>query len=441
MVIRRLALSIAVVLGMGAAGFLSGTANAASGGGGSGGSGQFKNLKPVKAPSPCTNDPGVSDSEIKVGAILPQSGPSAPSFAASEDGMRARIDQANATGELGKRKITLTVADDGGDPARNVTAAQQLVEQNGVFGIIENSLAADASAKYLNQKGVPVTGWHLGLASFGTYPNMFGWRNSQPPDPATTFTNRDVLVLKMLGASKIALVGANTSNSSTFINQIEQAVKMTPGMKVVYKTTDVSVSQRDFTAEAQKIKDSGADGLYTGMDFLQNVALSAALKQDNYSVKATVYPGGYDSRVTSLPGIDGVYFGLEVIPFEQNPPSYTAYKTAMQKAGKFFQGEIPYIGWLSADTFIEGIKAAGTSCPTRKGFIANLRLEKNWTAHGAFAPIDFTTIFGRPFYCTYYVQVQNGAFVPTFGGKPVCASEVISGKKVTKLTAAQQAQG
>ena len=250
-----------------------------------------------------------------------------------------------------------------------------------------------------------------------------------------------MLVLNKLGATKIALVGANTSNSSTFINQIEQAVKLSPGMKVVYKTTDVSVSQRDFTAEAQKIKDSGADGLYTGMDFLQNVALSAALKQDNYNVKATVYPGGYDSRVVNLPGIDGVYFGLEVIPFEQNPPSFQAYKTQMQKANKFFQGEIPYIGWLSADTFIEGIKAAGSSCPTRKGFITNLRLEKNWSAHGAFAPIDFTTIFGRPFYCTYYVQVQNGGFVPSFGGKPVCANEVISGKKVTKLTPAQQAQG
>lgn len=441
MVIRRIALSLALALGLGLTGLLSGTASAASGGGGSGGSGQFKNLKPVKAPSPCTNDPGISDTEIKVGAILPQTGPSAVSFAASEDGMRARIDQANASGELGKRKITLTVADDAGDPARNVTAAQQLVEQNGVFGIIENSLAADASAKYLNQKSVPVAGWHLGLASFGKYPNMFGWRNSQPPDPATTFTNRDVLVLNKLGATKIALVGANTSNSSTFINQIEQAIKLTPGMKVVYKTTDVSISQRDFTAEAQKIKDSGADGMYTGMDFLQNVGLSAALKQDNYNVKATVYPGGYDSRVVNLPGIDGVYFGIEVIPFEQNPPSFQAYKTQMQKANKFFQGEIPYIGWLSADALIEGIKAAGTSCPTRKGFITNLRLEKNWSAHGAFAPIDFATIFGRPFYCTYYVQVQSGAFVPVFDGKPVCANEVISGKKVTKLTPAQQAQG
>jgi hypothetical protein len=165
------------------------------------------------------------------------------------------------------------------------------------------------------------------------------------------------------------------------------------------------------------------------------------LKQDSYSVKGTVYPGGYDSRVTTLPGIEGTYFGLEVKPFEANPPSFVAYKAAMQKNGKYFNGEIPYIGWLSADTFIEGIKAAGVTCPTRKAFINNLRLEKGWTANGAFAPIDFSEIFGRPFYCTYYVQVQNGAFVPVFGGQPVCANAVINGNKVTKLTPAQQAKG
>jgi branched-chain amino acid transport system substrate-binding protein len=439
MVIRRVALVLAVALTVGPAGLLGGTAGAASSGGGSG---QFSNLKPVKAPNPCPNSDGVSSSTIKVGAILPETGPDAPSFAASEDGMRARIDMANATGELGKRKISLTVVDDTGDAARNVTAAQQLVEQDGVFGIIENSLSADASAKYLNQQGIPVAGWHLGLASFGKYPNMFGWRNSQPPDPATTYTTNTADFMKTKGVTKLALVGVNTSNSATFVDQIAKSIKLTKSsIKVVYQTADVAVGQQDFTAEAQKIKDTGADALVTGMDFLQNVALSAALVQDNYKLKATVYPGGYDSRVTSLPGINGVYFGLEVIPFEDNPPAYVTYKAQMQKEGKYYAGEIPYIGWLSADTFIEGLKASGLSCPTRKGFITDLRLEKGWTAHGAFAPIDFSNIFGRPFYCVYYVQVQNGVFVPQFDSKPFCATGVIHGNKLTKLTAAQQAQG
>ncbi|HEV2309644.1 MAG TPA: ABC transporter substrate-binding protein [Acidimicrobiia bacterium] len=439
MVIRRAGVVVAAVVAMAVMGFAVPGGAASSGGG----SGQFKNLKPVKPPSPCPNTDGVSSSTIKVGAILPETGPSAPSFAASEDGMRARIDEANATNELGSRKISLTVADDVGDAARNLTAAQQLVEQDGVFGIIENSLSADSSAPFLHSQNIPVTGWHLGLASFGKYPNMFSWRNSVAPDAnANTFTTQNVDFLKAKGATKLALVGANTSNSAGFVNQIAESIKVAdPAIKVVYQTTSVAVGQMDFTAEAQKIKDSGADALITGMDFLQNVGLSAALVQDNYPLKVTVYPGGYDSRIASLPGINGVYFGLEVIPFELNPPAFLNYKTQMQKEGKYYQGEIPYIGWLSADTFIEGLKAAGLSCPTRTGFVTNLRLEKNWTAHGAFAPIDFTTIFGRPFYCVYYVQVENGTFVPQFGGKPFCASGVIHNGKLTKLTPAQQAQG
>jgi branched-chain amino acid transport system substrate-binding protein len=439
MVIRRRGVVVAVVVAVACLGLATPGLAASNGGG----SGQFKNLRPVKPPSPCPNTDGVSSSTIKVGAILPETGPDAQSFAASEDGMRARIDMANATGELGSRKISLTVVDDVGDPARNLTAAQQLVEQNGVFGIMENSLAADSSAPYLHAQNIPVTGWHLGLASFGKYPNMFSWRNSVAPDAnANTFTTQNVDFLKTKGATKIALVGANTSNSAGFVNQVAESIKVAdPAMKVVYQTTSVAVGQMDLTAEAQKIKDSGADALVTGMDFLQNVALSAALVQDSYKLKVTLYPGGYDSRITSLPGIDGVYFGIEVIPFEENPPAFLTYRTQMQREGKYFQGEIPYIGWLTADTFIEGLKAAGLSCPTRQGFVTNLRLEKDWTAHGAFAPIDFTTIFGRPFYCVYYVQVQNGGFVPQFGGKPFCATGVIHNGKLTKLTPAQQAQG
>jgi len=438
MVIRRVTLAIVTALALGSTGLISGTASAASGGGG--GSGQFQNLKPIKAPSPCTNDPGVSNTEIKVGAILPQSGPSAPSFSDSEKGMRARVDLANSSGELGNRKITLTVADDAGDPARNVTAAQKLVEQDNVFGIVENSLSADASAKYLNQKGIPVTGWHLGLASFGTYPNMFGWRNSFPPDAGkNTFTSLNVDFLNTKGVHKIALVAANTANSSSFVDQIDKSIKAVgKGMKVVYKTTSVTVDQRDFTAEAQKIKDSGADAVVTGMDFLQDTALSAAITQDNYKVKVTLFPAAEDTRILHLPGIESAYFGTEVIPFELNPPAYQTYKAQMQKEGSQpIDSEVPYIGWLTADTFVEGLKAAGVSCPTRKAFIANLRLEKGWTAHGAFNPVDFTKAFGKPLYCVYFVQVVNAAFVPQFGGKPFCATHIINGTKVTPLTPAQ----
>ena len=79
------------------------------------------------------------------------------------------------------------------------------------------------------------------------------------------------------------------------------------------------------------------------------------------------------------------------------------------------------------DTLIEGIKAAGVDCPTRKAFINNLRLEKGYTGDGFFddpeTKIDFAKVYGKPFLCVYYVHVENKQFVPQFGGKPFCAKQ------------------
>ena len=275
MVRRRLAtigVVLAVVLGTG------GIAATAAGAGSD--KPDFSKLKPIKPPKDCSDNPGVTDSEIKIGVLIPSSGPSAQSFASGRAGMEARVTKANEEGETGDRKIVLEFADDAGDPARNLTASQDLVENQEIFALIENSPFAFSSAKYLSDQDIPVVGWHLGLKEFGIYPNFFGWKNSQPPDPAKTFTTRNVDVLKALGAKKIALLSTNIANSATFINQIEQAIKnkkVKSGLKVVFKNTDVPQEQRDFTAEAEQIKDAGADGLYTGMDFLQNAGVSAAL--------------------------------------------------------------------------------------------------------------------------------------------------------------------
>jgi branched-chain amino acid transport system substrate-binding protein len=389
----------------------------------------------------CKNDPGVSNGEIKVGAILPKSGPQATSFSAALDGMQARVDKANADQETGQRKITIVDVDDVAENARNLTAAQQLVQQDGVFGIIEVSAAAQGSAKYLNTQGVPVVGWHVGVPAFGQFKNMFGWRNTQPPDPAKTYTTRNADVMKELGATKIAAVGTNVAASATFVDQIEQAVKKTKGLKSVYKTTDLSTTDREFTGVVQRIKDSGADGLYTGMDTLQNTALNAALQQAGVQMKAVIFPGGYDDRTLALQGMEGAVFGVEFKPFELNPPAYAEYKTYMDALGKHSEGQVPYNGWLAADTFIRGVKAAGLECPTRKAFISKLRKLKGYDGNGAYIPVDFNEVFGRPFYCVYYVQVQNQQFVPQFNGEPFCASRVIDDGKVKRLTPEVQAKG
>lgn len=384
--------------------------------------GAFADLKKVAEPNPCTADPGVTDTQIKVGGIFPESGARAVSFQPAEDGVRARFEKANQEKELGRRTVSFSTVDDASDAARNGEVARQLVESDKVFGIVEISDQAAGSAAYLHDKGIPVTGWHVGQPVWSTEDNMFTFRLPAAADPEKTYTDRNAQLFKKLGATKLALVGGGNQSSASFINRVAKTAEMAGGLSVAYKATDIPADQQDFTAVVQRIKESGADGLLTGMDFLQNTALSNQLSRAGIQMKAIVFPGGYDPRVTGLPGIEGAIFGLEFKPFELKPPAFVEFDKWLPKDK--VRNQVTYIGWLSAELFIEGLKQAGTTCPTRKAFVANLRLLTNYTANGAFDPIDFISGFGKEFRCAYYVKVENKQFVPQFDGKEFCGKPV-----------------
>jgi branched-chain amino acid transport system substrate-binding protein len=380
------------------------------------GAAQFDDLERVEAPEPCENDPGVSDDTIEVGALIPTSGSQAQSFARSEDGIRARLEKANEEGELGDRQLELTVRDTVADPAQNQTAAQQLVEQNEVFGIIEVDSAADGSAEYLFNEGVPVAGWHVGRPSFGTYPNLFSW-NSFPQEEGVTSTTTTE-VISELGGEKVAVVAGGNAPSVQFAENITNVIDSRDDMEVVYRTIDVPYGSTEFTGEVDQIRQADADTVVTGMDFLSNAALNEQLEQAGVDVPIVIFPGGYDPLVLNLPGVEGSYFGIEFKPLELEEPVHAEFQEWM---GDRPVGQVPEVGWLAADLFIEGIKQAGVECPTREAFITNLRLVDDYDAGGFLEPaVDFSEHFGQPGLCLYYVQVRNGEFVPQFNGEPRC---------------------
>jgi ABC-type branched-subunit amino acid transport system substrate-binding protein len=265
---------------------------------------------------------------------------------------------------------------------------------------------------------------------------MFGWRNSQPKDPTKEYTTRQADFIELQGGKKVALVGTSLQSSAVFVDQIDEAIKKTKKgkVKVVLKTTNLTANDVEFTGLAQEIKDAGADTLFTGMETRQNAPLIEALEQVGAEVDTIILPGGYDSRLpAAYPAFEGAFFGIEFLPFELDPPAFADYSAAMEGTGKPFEGQVPYIGWLTADTFIKGLEEAGLKCPTREAFINNLRIVDDWDGHGAFEPVDFSKAFGKIFPCVHYVQVVNGAFEVVNEGKPVCAQNVIKNGKVIKI--------
>src|SRR6201995_5009438 len=101
-------------------------------------------------------DPGATDTEIKIGNIMPYSGP-ASAYATIGRTEKAYFDKLNAEGGINGRKINFISYDDAYSPPKAVEQARKLVESDEVL-LIFNPLGTPSNSaiqKYMNAKKVP----------------------------------------------------------------------------------------------------------------------------------------------------------------------------------------------------------------------------------------------------------------------------------------------
>jgi branched-chain amino acid transport system substrate-binding protein len=106
--------------------------------------------------------PGITDTEIKFGNIMPYSGP-ASALSVTGKVFAAYFDMINEKGGVNGRKLNMISLDDAFSPPKTVEATRRLVENDNVafmFGTM-GTAPSSATAKYLNGAKVP----HLFLIS------------------------------------------------------------------------------------------------------------------------------------------------------------------------------------------------------------------------------------------------------------------------------------
>ena len=127
-------------------------------------------------------DSGASDTEIKIGNIMPYSGP------ASAYGIIGKTEQAyfnkiNAAGGINGRKIKFISYDDAYSPPKTVEQARKLVESDEVL-LIFNSLGTPPNSaihKYMNMKKVPQLFVATGATKWND-PKEFPWTMGWQPN-------------------------------------------------------------------------------------------------------------------------------------------------------------------------------------------------------------------------------------------------------------------
>ena len=100
--------------------------------------------------------PGASDTEIRIGNIVPYSGP-ASVYSVYGKVFEGYFNRLNEQGGINKRKINFILLDNAYSPPKAVEQIRKLVEDEGIFAEVGTvgTVPNVSTQKYMNEKKVP----------------------------------------------------------------------------------------------------------------------------------------------------------------------------------------------------------------------------------------------------------------------------------------------
>jgi branched-chain amino acid transport system substrate-binding protein len=203
-------------------------------------------------------DTGATDTEIKLGNIMPYSGP------ASAYGVIGKIEDAyfkmiNEQGGINGRKIKFISYDDAYSPPKAVEQARKLVESDevlflfGPLGTPSNS----AIQKYLNSKKVPQLFVATGATKFGDYKD-FPWTMGWQPAYQSEGRIYAKYLLKEKPGAKIAIMFQNDDFGKDLLKGLKDGLGDKASSMIVAEES-YEVSEPSIDSHIVKLKSSGAD--------------------------------------------------------------------------------------------------------------------------------------------------------------------------------------
>jgi branched-chain amino acid transport system substrate-binding protein len=203
-------------------------------------------------------DPGATDTEIKIGNIMPYSGP-ASSYGVIGKTEQAYFNKINAEGGINGRKINFISYDDSYSPPKTVEQARKLVESDEVL-LIFNGLGTppnSAIQKYMNIKKVPQLFVATGATKWND-PKDFPWTMGWQPSYQSETQIYAKYILKNLPNAKIAVLYQNDDYGKDYLKGLKDGLGAKAASMIVaeqsYETTQPTID-----SEIVKLKSSGAD--------------------------------------------------------------------------------------------------------------------------------------------------------------------------------------
>jgi branched-chain amino acid transport system substrate-binding protein len=310
--------------------------------------------------------PGVTDSEIKIGNIMPYSGP-ASAYGEIGKAEAAYFRKINEEGGVNGRKINFISYDDAYSPPKTVEQARKLVESDEVLLIFQSLGTAQNTAieRYMNSKKVPQLFVATGASKWND-PQHFPWTMGWQPSYQSEAHIYAQYLIKTHPQGKIGVLYQNDDYGKDYLKGLKDGLKGKAQIvaEAPYETTDATVD-----SEIINLKASGADILFNvatpkfAAQAIKKIAELGwkpvhLLNNVSNSVGSVLKPAGFDNAKGVL---STAYLKDPTDPTWKDDPAYKEWSAFMDKY--YPDGDktssFTVYGYLAAQTLVAVLKQSG----------------------------------------------------------------------------------
>lgn len=368
-----------------------------------------------------------------IGLLTDRTGPIADPISDPTNAVKATIAMFNAEGY----HLELAVADAQSSPAGAINAAHQLVQQDHVFAVDLFSALGFAAEPYLASVGIPVIGTDLdGGPAWTTDKNFFSATGAPNLKEVTTTTGS---LLELLGAQEFSAIGYSISTSSSDAARGAALSAQNAGIKVGYLNTQFPFNSTNVAPAVIAMRNAGVDSFVGEVEESTSLAIISGARQQGIHFKAAILGTGYGDITQQGTATEkdaaGAYFSLGYEPLELHTAATQRFAKAMQIYGNIPAAHIDsndYLAYMSIDSFVSGLKAAGHN-PNQAQFIDAMLNLHNYNGAGLYGThtigfaLDQRGQSAGPDNCEWLIQWTGTTNILVKGAEPICGS-VIPGK-------------
>jgi len=335
--------------------------------------------------------PGVTDTEVVIGATTPLSGPAAV-WGTTALGAEAWAKYVNEQGGVHGRKIRVELKDDGYNPGRSVANLNDM--KDSVFALVGllGTAVLNANKDNIAEAKLP-TIWPYGN------PQIFAKQPREKlkyvfmvyPDYGDEGEFLVQQAVKLEKAKKVAVFFQNDDYGKGGLEGVKRGVKGLGGAVSIAAEVSYEVADRELGTHALKIKDSGADTVVFYSTVTHGANLIKEMAKVGYRPKIFAsFPLGDRHTMYRLLGElwEGAYYNVTgAVPGE--PEADRIIEILLKQEPKFKGREtFALAGAVAMMATVEGLKRAGRNL-TRENFIEAMESIKNWTPEKITAPITW----------------------------------------------------